>query len=48
MLFPLFSSGNDCNYIMDDNRMGIIIQQMNNKSDDVIKLNIIKRKKPIS
>ena len=42
MLFPVFTIANDCNHIMDDNRMEIIIEQLNNKSDDTKRLNIIK------
>ena len=42
MLFPAFAIGNDCNYIMDNDRMHIIIEQLNNKSDDIKKLNTIK------
>ena len=42
LLSPLFIFANDCNYIMDDNRMEIIIEQMNNKNQDIKKLNIIK------
>ena len=37
-----FLIANDCDYIMDNDRMEIIIDQMNNKSDDTKKLNIIK------
>ncbi|MAQ70241.1 MAG: hypothetical protein CMD23_04015 [Flavobacteriales bacterium] len=42
ILFPTFIIANDCNHIMDDNRMDIIIEQLNNKSDDTKRLNIIK------
>ena len=42
MMFPTFIIGNDCNHIMDDNRMEIIIEQLNNKSDDTKRLNTIK------
>ena len=42
MLFPAFTIANDCNHIMDDHRMEIIIEQLNNKSDDTKRLNIIK------
>ena len=42
ILFPSTIFANDCDYIMEDERMEIIIEQMNNKSDDVKKLNIIK------
>jgi len=41
-MFPTFMIGNNCNHIMDDNRMEIIIEQLNNKSDDTKRLNIIK------
>ena len=37
-----FLIANDCDYIMDNDRMEIIIDQMNNKSDDTKKINIIK------
>mgnify|MGYP001485902768 CR=1 FL=1 len=37
-----FLIANDCDYIMDNDRMEIIIDQMNNKSDDTKKLNTIK------
>ena len=37
-----FLIANDCDYIMDNDKMEIIIDQMNNKSDDIKKLNIIK------
>ena len=36
------SIANDCNHVMKNERMEIIINQMNNKSDDTKKLNIIK------
>ena len=42
MLFPAFTIANNCDHIMDDNRMEIIIEQLNNKSDDAKRLNIIK------
>ncbi len=42
MLLPCMLFANDCKHIMEKDRMEIIIQQMNNKSDDVKKLNIIK------
>ena len=42
ILFPTFMIANDCNHIMDDNRMEIIIDQLNNKSDDTKRLNVIK------
>ena len=42
MLLPCISLANDCNYVMEDDRMNIIIEQMNNKSDDKRKLIIIK------
>jgi hypothetical protein len=42
ILFPTFIIANDCNHIMDDNRMEIIIEQLNNKSDDTKRLNVIK------
>ena len=37
-----FLIANDCDYVMDNDRMEIIINQMNNKSDDTKKLNTIK------
>ncbi len=40
-MLPAFLIANDCNHLMDDERMEIIIGQMENKSDDVKKLNII-------
>ena len=42
ILLPSFAIGNDCNHIMDNNRMDIIIEQLNNKSDDAKRLNIMK------
>ena len=42
LFIPLFSYSNDCNYVMDDNRMERIVQQMQNKQDDNKKMNIIK------
>ncbi|RPG59583.1 MAG: DUF4476 domain-containing protein [Flavobacteriales bacterium TMED191] len=42
MLYPSISNANDCNFIMDQERMEIIINQMNKQSDDNKKLNIIK------
>ena len=41
LLFPIILTANDCNYIMDNNRMEVIINHINNKADDVKKLNII-------
>ena len=42
LLLPAFVIANDCDHIMDNNRMDVIIQQMKRKSDDVLKMNIIK------
>ena len=39
---PVLLIANDCNYIMENDRMTIIIQHMDNKSDDIQKLNTIK------
>jgi len=42
ILLPVFVIANDCDHIMDNNRMDVIIQQMKGKSDDMLKINIIK------
>ena len=39
---PVYLIANDCNYIMENERLETIINHMNNKSDDIKKLNIIK------
>ena len=39
---PYILSANDCNYIMDNNQMNTIIDSMNNQSEELKKLNIIK------
>ena len=39
---PLYLIGNDCNYVMEDEQLKNIIHHMENKTDDVKKLNIIK------
>ena len=42
IIFPSTILANDCNHIMENERMEIIIEQMDRKSDDIKKLNIIK------
>ena len=42
LFLSTFLIANNCDYIMDNDRMIIIIDQMENKSDDVKRLNIIK------
>ena len=42
LFLPTYVIANDCNHVMDNDRMSIIINQMENKSDDIKKLNIIK------
>ena len=42
LFLSTFLIANDCDYIMDNDRMIIIIDQMENKPDDVKRLNIIK------
>tara|TARA_B100001250_G_scaffold394594_1_gene398635 strand:+ start:369 stop:674 length:306 start_codon:yes stop_codon:yes gene_type:complete len=39
---PTFLIANDCNYLMDDNRMISVLQQMENQTNDTKKINIIK------
>ena len=39
---PTLLIANDCNYVMDNDRMISVIQQMNNKANDLKKMNIIK------
>ncbi len=39
---PTFLMANDCNYLMDDNRMISVIQQMENQTNDTRKMNTIK------
>ena len=42
LFLSTFLIANNCDYIMDNDRMIIIIDQMENKPDDVKRLNIIK------
>ncbi|MBF25486.1 MAG: hypothetical protein CMP49_03085 [Flavobacteriales bacterium] len=42
LLIPASIFANDCEYIMDNNRLEIIINQIHNQSEDMRKLNIIK------
>tara|TARA_B100001250_G_C19751348_1_gene767893 strand:+ start:75 stop:383 length:309 start_codon:yes stop_codon:yes gene_type:complete len=42
LLLPLFLIANDCDYIMDNQKMDIVINHMKRKSDDILKMNTIK------
>tara|TARA_B100000902_G_C26477384_1_gene513106 strand:+ start:136 stop:468 length:333 start_codon:yes stop_codon:yes gene_type:complete len=42
VLLPLATIANDCNYSMTDTQMTKIIQSMNNQSEEIKKLNVIK------
>ena len=39
---PTFLIANDCNYLMDDNRMISVLQQMENQTNDTRRMNTIK------
>ena len=41
-MLPLFSIANDCDYVMDDQKMDIVIKHMKRKADDVLKMNTVK------
>ena len=42
LILPAFTIANDCTHEMDNNRADIIIQQMKRKSNDSLKMNVIK------
>ena len=42
LTITFITKSNDCNFTMEDERLTIIIKQMNNQSSDEKKLNIIK------
>jgi len=42
LLLPLFLIANDCGHVMDNQKMDIIINHMNRKADDILKMNTIK------
>ena len=42
LLLPGFIIANDCDYVMDNERVDVVIHQMKRKSDDGLKMNIIK------
>ena len=42
LMLPLFSIANNCDYVMDDQKMDIVIKHMKRKADDVLKMNTVK------